>query len=81
VTGNRLLAARAREMADRAMTERKAWLAVSVALDTTRSAAAARVAIEDVAEPVRDLARQYLTRITTGRTETGGHDAEQDPAV
>lgn len=66
VTGNRLLAARARDMADRAMTQRKAWLSVAVALDTTRSLTAARAALDDVSHPVRDLACQFLHQLTEG---------------
>jgi hypothetical protein len=58
-TGNRILAARARTVADRAprgSLARKAALSAAVLLDETRSVAAARKLLGDVADPLIRLA-------------------------
>jgi hypothetical protein len=61
VTGNRLLAERARQAADEAMRDRRAWLILHVALNETRTIAAARKILDDVADDqLRDLAGRLL---------------------
>jgi hypothetical protein len=69
VTGNRLLAARARDLGTRAprgSLDRKAALCAAVALDETRSLRAARLVLDDLDQAdVRDAARQLLDDLTT----------------
>jgi hypothetical protein len=47
ITGNRTLAARARQIADAASAQRRTALVVAVALDETRTPAAARKVLDD----------------------------------
>jgi hypothetical protein len=67
ITGNRQLAARARDLADRAARgslERRAAGVLAVALGTTRSAAAARKVLGDVDQAgIRDRAGEILAEL------------------
>jgi hypothetical protein len=85
VTGNRQLAGRARDMADRSGLRRRAWLCVSVALAETRTVTAARAALADIpVTEVRDLAAQLLEQLATelppGEPSPGASDnAAREP--
>lgn len=74
VTGNRQLAARARAIADQAASHRRAALAVSVALDETRTVAAARkvlAGLGDIGRPdLAAAASQILDQLATEPEES-----------
>ncbi|MGO9079905.1 MAG: hypothetical protein ACLQDY_12805 [Streptosporangiaceae bacterium] len=53
ITGNRQLAARARDLAGQAAVDRRAWLCLGVALGTTRTTSAARQSLDGI--PLADV--------------------------
>lgn len=67
ITGNRTLAARARAVADaapRGSTDRKAALSAAVLLGETRTVAAARKLLGEVADPaIRQAAGELLSQL------------------
>lgn len=75
ITGNKLLAARARQLADEAppcSVARKAALSAAVLLDETRSIAAARKLLGEVADDtIRQAASDLLGQLGQLTTEEG----------
>ena len=83
MTDRKQLAARARQLADQAGLDRRAWLSVSVLLSTTTSNRGARNALADIRDrDIRDRSAELLDQLLTNDAITAAEaDSKHSPAA